>query len=132
MPDAIRVVGLRDLERAFLLADRTVRSDLKDAVEEAAQPVRRDAQRLAGTEISHMGVDAPWAQMRVGSARSVAYVAPVERGVKTKGRERLRRPNLARRLLEDAMEPALEHNREAVVRRMEGLLDEVADVWEHA
>lgn len=127
---AVRVLGLRDLERAFDAADRTVRNDMRDALAEAAAPVRSDAQTLAGTEIRRLSAGSPWTRMRIGVGRTVAYVAPVERGVKGRGGQRRRRPNLANLLMDRAMEPALQRNQEQVARRVEKLIDEVANVWE--
>jgi hypothetical protein len=122
---AVRVTGLRELERAFGRADKEVRRDMKDALEEAAQPVRRDAQALAvGVTLR---ANDPWNRMRVGSYRSVAYVAPVERGT---GNSTPATRAFADRLLGRAMIPALERNVHQVERRVEHLLDEVANVWE--
>ena len=68
MADAVRVRGLRELERAFDRADRTVRNDMRDALAEAAAPVRRDAQSLAASQIRNVDAGDPWASMRIGSA----------------------------------------------------------------
>ena len=132
MAEAVRVVGLAELQRAFGLANRAVQQDMRDALAEAAAPVRRDAQTLAGTTISRLRPGDPWTGMRVGVSRSIAYVAPVERGTKGRANQRKRRPNLADLLMGRAMEPALDRNAEKVARRIDGLLDEVADVWERA
>jgi hypothetical protein len=131
MADAVRVVGLRQLERAFRAADRAVASDLKDALEEAAQPVRRDAQSLASSQITNVSPGDPWAGMRIGSSRSIVYVAPIERS-RGRGDSPRRRPKFGTKLMTEAMEPALERNRENVERRLDRMLDEVADVWERA
>jgi hypothetical protein len=130
MAEAVRVVGLAELTRAFGRADKTVRDDLNDALAEAAAPVRTDARSLAGTQISHMRPGAPWTAMRIGVSRTVAYVAPVERGIKGRGGQQRRRPRFGDLLMGLAMEPALERNVDEVQRRMDGLLDEVANVWE--
>lgn len=129
---AIHVDGLAGLLRAFGQADKLLREDLRDALQEAAAPVRSEARRLAGAEISHMGGEArPWAQMRTGVYQSVVYIAPVERGVKTRGGERRRRGSkFAELMLSKAMEPALEARGSQVEHRLEGLIDEVIDVWE--
>lgn len=128
----IQVEGLTGLLRAFGAADREVRQDLRDALQEAAAPVRSEAQRLAGTRIRNMGGEhRPWARMRIGLYRSVVYIAPVERGVTGLGnRGRRRGHKFATLLLERAMEPALADNRHEVERRLDHMLDEVARVWE--
>lgn len=126
----IRVEGLRSLERAFRAADKELAGDLRDALQEAAAPVRRDAQALAASEIENINDGDPWASMRTGVGRSIVYVAPVERGVKTRGRESRHRPNLGNLLMDRALEPALEENRGEVEHRLGQMLDEVCDVWE--
>ena len=130
MTSPVRVLGLRELERAFDRADRTVRNDMRDALAEAAAPVRRDAQSLAASQIRNVDSGDPWASMRIGVSRTIAYIAPVERGIKGRAGQRLRRPNLADLLMGRAMEPALDRNQENVARRVDDLIDEVADVWE--
>lgn len=130
MANAVSVTGLRELERAFRRADRARAEDLKHALEEAAAPVRRDAQALASSEISHVRPGDPWAGMRIGTGRSIVYVAPIERGVKSRGDERKRRPKFGTKLMEEAMEPALEPNRSVVEARLDKMLDELASVWE--
>lgn len=128
----LHVRGLADLQRAFGLANRAVQADLRDALAESAAPVRSDAQSLAESRISHMRSGSPWRVMRIGVHRSVAYVAPVERGLKGRAYQGRRRPKFATLLLERSMQPALDRNREQVARRFEDMLDEVADVWERA
>jgi hypothetical protein len=133
MANAVRVEGLRELERAFALADRELHHDLRDALAESAAPVRSDAQSLAGAGVIrnlHSGDD--WTRMRVGVGRSIAYVVPVERGVKGRGNRRFRRPSFGQMLLGRAMEPALERNVRKVELRFLELLDDVGRVWDRA
>ena len=125
---AVRVKGLDGLRRAFRAYDRALATDLDDALEEAANPVRRDAQTLAMVAIRRIGPS--WARMRIGTAGGVVYVAPVERGTKGRGNQRFRRPNLANLLLDRAMEPALARNQSAVIRRVDEALDEFARLWD--
>jgi hypothetical protein len=127
---AVAVSGLRELQSAFRRTDRALEVDLRDALAEAAAPVRSDAQALAASEIRNVSPGDPWAGMRIGIGRSVVYVAPVERGAKSRGDQRKRRPNLGNLLMDRAMEPALERNEEKVERRLDQMLDEVAAVWE--
>ena len=123
---AIRVRGLRDLNRAFARADRKLRLEKNDALRDAAEPVRRDAEDLAFGGITRIGV--PWSRMRVGVTMKVVYVAPRQRG--HRGRRSGRRPNLAPLLMDRAMQPALDQNRDQVVRRVDQLLVEVGREWE--
>jgi hypothetical protein len=130
---AVHVEELRELERAFALADRELRNDLRDALEEAATPVRADAQTIAGSGvIRNLRSGQPWTRMRTGVGRSVAYVVPAERGVKARGNAKRRRPNFGDMLMGRAMEPALERNVENVQARFAELLDDVCRVWDRA
>ena len=130
MADAIRVDGLAELQRAFTAADRALREDLRDALQEAAAPVRRDAQAMAGVTIHNLRPGDPWTRMRIGQTGSVVYVAPVERGASARANQRRRRRNFKGLLLNRAMEPALARNRGHVIRRLDGLLADVKKVWE--
>jgi len=133
MANSVRVEGLRELERAFTLADRELRNDFRDALQESAAPVRADAQTLAGSGvIAHLHAGDPWTRMRTGVGRSIAYVVPVERGVKGRGNARFRRPSFGQMLLGRAMEPALQRNVDNVERRFGEMLDDVCRVWDRA
>lgn len=125
----VRVHGFRELDRAFGKADKTLRKELRDAYKDAAEPVARDAEKLALLEIRNVGVE--WSRMRIGATQRAVWVAPVARGVKTRGRQRFRRPNLAPLLLEQ-METALDHNEAQIIDRFEDVLDTVGRAWEHA
>lgn len=131
--NAVRVRGLRDLQRAFELADKRMAKDLRVKLAEAAEPVRHDASRLAGSEIRNIlspTAEVNWAAMRVGVTRKVVYVAPVERGRRSRVNPRLRRPNLAVLLMGRAMGPALEQNVATVERAVGTVLDTVGQAWE--
>lgn len=130
MAQTIHVDGLNDLRRAFAAADKALRDDLNDALKEAAAPVRADAQSLAGLRIRRLQVGEPWTRMRVGQSGSMVYVAPVERGTKGRGNQRLRRPKFKRLMLQRALEPALAVNRNRVIKRLDLMLGEVKRVWE--
>lgn len=120
---AVKVRGLRDLQRAFRVADKVLQVELRDALRDAAEPVRRDAESLARSSIRNIGE--AWPQMRVGVTTRVVYVAPKQR---SRGRKR---PNLAGLLAGRAMEPALERNRHDVEQRVGRALDVVGAAWEH-
>lgn len=122
---AVRVDGLRELQRAFQLTGLGMEAGLREAMESASESVRVDAQALAVDRIRNIGV--PWSRMRVGVTRRTAYVAPVERGRRTRpGRGR---PNLANLLSGRAMEPALERNIANVERDFGEALDDLFRVW---
>ena len=117
------------LQRALRRCDKTLTTDLKHTLEEAAAPVKQEAERLATSRIRNVGHD--WSRMRIGSFRSVAYVAPVERGAKGRGNARLRRPKFKDVLLDRAMEPALANKAGEVEARFDGLLDELVRTWDN-
>ena len=126
---AVKVDGLNELLRAFSAADRHLRDDLKDTLQEAAAPVRTDAQTLARSTIRNNTTD--WSRMRIGVlGGNTVYVAPVERGIKARANQRLRRRKFADLLRDRAMEPAKEKNIRHVERRLDHLLGEVKAVWE--
>lgn len=124
--NTIRVEGLRDLQRAFTLADKTLERELRDTLREVAEPVRADAERLAVAGIPTIGL--PWSRMRVGVTRTSVYVAPRQRGVR--GNATRKRPNLAGLLLGRAMLPALEQNEPRVAAEMDKVLATVGKAWE--
>jgi hypothetical protein len=124
---AIAVEGLRDLQRAFRVADETLSRELTRTLREVAEPVRTDAERLAVSGIRHITL--PWSQMRIGVTRSSVYIAPKRRGSRF---PQNRRPNFAGLLLHRAMLPALSRNEQQVQEGMEELLDTVGLDWERA
>lgn len=130
MVSAVRVRGLRDLQRAFALADAKLTRELRKKLREVAEPIRSDAERLARERITRIGI--PWSQMRVGVTRTLVYVAPRERGKLSRANRQLRRPNLFDLLFGRAMEPALERNEGRVAEGVDQVLSTVGRAWEHA
>ena len=90
-----------------------------------AQPVADDAQRLASGSIRNLG-DA-WSRMRVGVISRGVYVAPKQRGVGRRGDRSRSRPNLAGRLMDEAMQPALDRNAGETERRFDDALGRVVN-----
>lgn len=130
-PQPVRVEGLRELERAFKLYGRGLEKGVREVLEAAAEPVRSDAQSLALAEIPRIALPStniPWHRMRVGVTRRTAYVAPEQRGDKTRRGSR-RRPKFATKLLSEAMEPALERNIPRVEQELGEALDDLARRW---
>lgn len=127
MPErAVRIEGLRELELAFKLYGRGMEKGVREALEAAAEPVRSDAQSLARSGlVKQSAVD--WTAMRVGVTRRTAYVAPAQRGRNTPLNRR--RPKLKPRLLDRAMEPALDRNVQNVEREIGHALDDLGRMW---
>ncbi len=122
MANTIHVKGLRELNRAFARADRTVKNEKNKKLREAAEPVRRGAEALAEGRITNIGD--VWPRTRIGVTQSSVYVAP-----RTRNRGGAKRPRFGTRLVEEAMIPALDANREQAVRRLDELLAEMERDW---
>lgn len=127
---AIRVEGLADLQRAFRVANKEVARDVRTAIEQAGEPIRQRAQDLVRLEISGMARShVPWWTIRTGVERNtIGYIVPAQRGVKTRGAERRRRPNLAP-LIAAQEEAALNENIGRVEGEFKEALNEVARAW---
>lgn len=127
-PRTLKVEGLRELQRAFARADKKLAAELRGRLRTAAKPVATTAEGLAESRIRNIGVR--WGRMRVGVTRKLVYVAPKEKGARTVARRQLRRPNLADRLMDEAMSPALDRHQEDIVESGDRLLGEVGRDWE--
>lgn len=122
MADAVRVKGLRELQRALKQADKETRLGVRAELRNVAEPVRQEAAQLAGSQIRR---NTPaWAAMRTGVTQKSVYVAPKQRGTKN---PRSKRKNLAGLLAARALEPALDRHESETVHRFERMLDNVAD-----
>lgn len=126
--NAVRIEGLRELERAFRLYDVGLAKGLREVLEASAEVVRPDVESLAVQTIKQSPVD--WTRMRVGVLRRVAYVAPVQRGNRSRRpSNRARGAKFKTRMLERAMEPALEQNIQRVEQEFEDALRDLARMW---
>lgn len=122
--NTIRVEGLRDLQRALKVADTGLHLDFRTTLVQVATPVRVDAESLALFKIRRIGLT--WWQMRVGATQAFVYVAPKKRGVKRRGPDPRRRPNLASLLRDRALDPALVKNVPRIRGEVEDVLNDVA------
>lgn len=125
--ETVHVKGLRELNKAFALAGKEAKTEMRSALKDVAEPVRRAAEEKALVQISGMTKSADWSRMRTGLTQRVAYVAPRRRS-----RGGSKRRNLAPLLLTRAMIPALNENRPRVILAMERVLDKVGKRWERA
>lgn len=123
------VSGFRELSAAFGKVNRGFSKDLRNRLKEAAEPVRADAARLAGSEIRNMGDGSPWSGMRTGGGITIVYIAPKKRGTASRRNRNIRRPNLATLLMDRAMKPALERNREKVAEKADRALEDMQRDW---
>jgi hypothetical protein len=128
MAEAVRIEGLRELERAFKLYGRGMEKGLREAMEAGAEVVRPAAESLARESLKPArNVD--WSLMRVGVTRRTAYVAPAQRGRRGKLRPNAGRPNMRQKLLGESMEPALEANTSRVESEFKDALNDLARMW---
>lgn len=125
MVSAVRVRGYRELNQAFAAAGKAEVKELRDALREAAEPVRADSEKLARENISRIGES--WSQMRVGVTTRVVYVAPKQRA--RSGNPALKRPNVAVMLMGRAMGPAVDRNTGEIEARVGHVLDTVGRTW---
>lgn len=123
----IEVHGLANLNRVLRRTERDVRLGIRKEIREFAKPVQADAERLAQGGIRNIGKK--WWKMRVGITTNVVYVAPRQRGSKT--RTPRNRPTLATLMSERAMQPALERNAPNLEARFNEMLDRVAFKFNH-
>jgi hypothetical protein len=131
MPDILRVQGLRELQVATSRLSRDFGKGVREAFEAAGEPVRQDATSLAFANISGMrrGI-IPWHRMRIGVTRVSVYVAPEQRGIKSGAfRDRRRRPGLKRPMLERAMWPAVDRNKDKIATEVNQEVTELFRVW---
>jgi len=117
---AVRVRGLRELNRAFSKLAKDTKKELTGELKKAAEPVRGRAEELAVSRIRNIG--SSWSAMRVGATAKMVYVAPRRR--RSGGSPR---PNLAPLLLERALVPALDEKQGEVIDSVEQLLDRLGN-----
>lgn len=126
----VRVKGYKDLSKAFTKADRAIKGEMEDALEDVAEPIRRGAEALAVTQVRNIGPR--WGLMRTRVIRSGIYVAPRERGRRSRREAGRRRPNLAGLLMDRAMQPALDANVTEVEHRFDDALARIERIWDRA
>jgi len=120
---AVRVSGLRELQRAFRRISKDLTKELRAELIEAASPVAKEAESLALTRIRNMPRSPDWAEMRVGvsAAQASVYVVP-----RRKNRGNPGRANLKGLLLNQAMDPALTAKQDEVLDGVDKMLGRLA------
>jgi len=119
---AVRVSGLRELQRAFKNMEGDLKKELKKELIKAAQPVKQLAESYALGGIRNMPSSPDWADMRIGVTASSVYMVPFRRRAGGSGR-----PNLKGLLLSQAMLPAVERSEAAIVEGIGQMIDNLAD-----
>lgn len=128
---ALAVRGMADLTRTFSHAPADVKREYRKELRTFANPVKVTAESLAVSEIRRMFDSPQWAKMRVGITQKLVYVAPRQRGVKSRGRGTLKRPNLGNLLADRVLEPSLEQNRGRIEHDFEVMTDRLVARWGH-
>lgn len=109
------IKGAAELDRALLQLRREVLAELKPALIDVGEDVRRDAEANSIAGISNIGPK--WSRMRIGVITSGVYVAP-----KSRRRGGSPRPNLAGLLL-TSMQEAVDQNEAATLAKFDALVD---------
>jgi hypothetical protein len=125
----LRAEGAFELALAFRAINKEMGDGIKEALENAAEPVRSGATTLAREQISGVARGRiPWYQMRIGSnlSKGLVYIAPQQRSTKLASRKR---PNLAPRLLAPMLQ-SLESNAGRVEDEFERTVDDATRAWE--
>ena len=129
MAEMVLVEGMASINRSLKLSGPIVGKAMRLGLREAAEPIRQDAGRLSQTEISGMkrakAKPPPWSIQRVGQTVHEVYIAPRERGVKSRTDRSRRRPKFAPLMLGKAYEPALERNQVMLRATVDGWLTRV-------
>lgn len=118
--EAIRIRGLTELLNGLERADHALKLEVQNAIRDAGNIIRTDAEGRAATQIRN--ITEPWTHMRLGFAHNVAYIAPRERGTRNPV---YRRPKFGLLLLDEAMNPAVEANRDRVERAAMDAIDDL-------
>lgn len=123
----LHVEGLPKLRRLLKAADPEAQKALDSLLREDAEPIRADAEALAAAGIRRIGPR--WSRMRVGVTNRLVYVAPRQRGVKTRGANPRSRPKFADLMEQRAMSPALARNLPRLEHDVEQLFERFAHRW---
>lgn len=119
---AVRISGLRELQRDFKKISRSLSKELRAELIKAADPVKDRAEALALSEIRNMPRSPDWAGMRVGVTAKSVYMVPFRKRRRGTGRA-----NLKGLLLDRAMDPALDEKQGEIVESVGQMIDNLAD-----
>ncbi len=123
--------NLAELNRSLKLLGPKVQAAAKAGMLEGAEPIRRNAEDLARDEISGMQRSKrkppPWSIQRSGQTVHEVYIAPRERGVKSKTDPSRRRLNFVGVMFGKSYNPAFERGRPLLVQTVDNWLGKVVD-----
>ena len=141
LENPIIVSGFSELERDLKASSPKMLKAMRTGLTIAVQPIKRDADRLALTQLSGMkrarktagreaGFIGPllpaWSVQKTGENTKEVYMVPTEKGARAKENAALRRPNFAGLMLGKSYDPALEANRVQVLNTVEHVIGSVA------
>ena len=122
MAGEVKVVGLKEFQRACKKADKSVQKGVRKTLKKVGEPVRQEAQDLAVARIRNIGTR--WPRMRTGVTAKTIYVVPSSR--RAGGSPR---PSLKGTLLGRSMIPALENKEIETFEAFERWMDEIVDAF---
>ena len=120
----IRLKGQKELERSFKQMRKEVLKSIRTDVRKLATPVQRDAQQRALDEIPNIGQ--AWSRLRLGVLVSGVYLAPRERGRRSRAIAELRRPNLVDLMMTRALIPAFEAHQAELMQGFSRIIDDAS------
>ncbi len=123
----VLVINLDEINRNLKALGPAINTAAKLGMLEGAEPIRRDAERLAESNISGMKrkKTSDWAAQREGSTIHEVYIVPVERGRKSRNDNRRRRPNFVEIMFGKSYDPAFERGKPGVVAAVDKWLGSV-------
>jgi hypothetical protein len=134
------VAGFTELERDLKATGPLMLKAMRTGLTIAVQPIKRDADRLALTQISGMararktarrtaGFVGPllpaWSVQKTGQNSKEVYMVPREKGARARQDAALRRPNFSTLMLGKSYDPALEANRVQVANTVDHVIGTV-------
>jgi hypothetical protein len=129
----VLVVNLDSINRDLKALGPAISKAAKAGMLQGAEPIRLDAERLAESDISGMKrakkKPPPWSIQRDGETIHEVYIAPRERGVKSKTDRSRRRPNFVGVMFDKSYDPAFERGRPGVVQFVDNWLGRVSDAF---
>ena len=120
----VHVKGLKELTRDFKKISKDLDKLVVGELTEAADPVKQKSEQRSLSQIRNM--TSRWARMRIGVSRAqgVVFMVPATRGHKYK------RPNLGGLLMNRAMWPAAESERDDVVEALGEMIDRLGSKYD--
>ncbi len=131
MPYSVEIVNLGEITRSIKLLGPAVYKAARAGLLEAAEPVKRDADQLALSEISGMkrarAKPPPWSIQKEGSTVHSVYIVPTQRGKRSQRTDgdRRRSDRFVSIMYGKSYNPALEKNRPVVAQTVDNWLGRV-------